>query len=974
MQLKRLFVALVAVLCATGAFAQGVQTASISGTVTGPDGGALPGVTVTATSPAQLGEPQAVTGGNGEYIIRGLTPGHYTLKFMLDGMQTQERKVEAQLGQTTRIDAAMKMSAAAETIVVVGTAPTALETTTVGANITKEQVETLPVVRTPVGIASLAGAVTTGRQPVGGQISINGGMAYDNSVLVNGVNVMDPIFGTTNNLFIEDAILETQVLTSGISAEYGAFTGGVLNVITKSGSNAFSGSLRGDFTKPNWRDETPYEKGFRGEGVTPATAIKRQGPVGEVYTATLGGPFVRDRLWFFAAVRDEENTNPASLAVSGINLPRVTTNRRMEGKLTGNITAKHSLQASYIENPVESTHEIQVGPLTPDAVGLNSKRVNEGTVVNYNGVITNSLFAEARWSEKKFGFRGLGGTAENIENSPFRSLGRHRNVGGGTYNAPYFDATDPEDRNNESMYGALSYFYGSRGWGNHDLKGGVERFTVTRTGGNSQTSTDYVFLSPYKEEGGKAVFTSDNRLIPTFVPRVGTATNFTTLQWWIATRGSVADVTTDSFFLNDRWDLNANWSFNIGVRHERVNSEATGGIASVDTTTTVPRLGASFDPQGNGRYKFDVTYAEYAGRYNPAITAENTPVGNPAVLVGYYTGPAGEGRDFAPGFDPANYVFYAANVPTANVFMEDGLRSPVQEEITLSAGMELPKGGYAKITLIDRQLTGFIDDFITIDQGCTDIVFEGFQAGCFDNTVFRNTDGPQREYRAVQLQGRYAVWRNWTIEGNYTNQLRNHGNYEGEGGQAIGATVFGDRPELLVERNNPSGKLSQYQQHKLRLWTTYNWNFGRFGNLSSGVIYRFDSAQTFSYSVGGVALSSIQKSRDPGYKSPPTSQTLFFGDRGIGEFNDVSEFDVKLTYAVPVFRRVEPWLQFEVKNVLNAETLLTHNTTISVDNTSALDEDGLRTGFTRSAAFGRPTGTASYTTPREYFVSAGVRF
>ncbi len=95
MQLKRLFVALVAVLCATGAFAQGVQTASISGIVTGPDGGALPGVTVTATSPAQLGEPQAVTGSNGEYIIRALTPGHYTVKFMLDGMQTQERKVEA---------------------------------------------------------------------------------------------------------------------------------------------------------------------------------------------------------------------------------------------------------------------------------------------------------------------------------------------------------------------------------------------------------------------------------------------------------------------------------------------------------------------------------------------------------------------------------------------------------------------------------------------------------------------------------------------------------------------------------------------------------------------------------------------------------------------------------------------------------------------------------------------------------------
>src|SRR5690606_27394985 len=143
---------------------------------------------------------------------------------------------------------------------------------------------------------------------------------------------------------------------------------------------------------------------------------------------------------------------------------------------------------------------------------------------------------------------------------------------------------------------------------------------------------------------------------------------------------------------------------------EIVESEATGGIVGVDTDTTVPRLGLSYDPLGNGKYKIDVTYAEYAGRYNPAIIGGNSPVGSPALLYGYYVGPEGQGRDFAPGFDPNNYVFFYASVPTQNTFFDDGLSSPVNEELTVSAGMALPRGGHLKATFIDRELTNFIDD------------------------------------------------------------------------------------------------------------------------------------------------------------------------------------------------------------------------------------------------------------------------
>jgi len=976
-------VCLVLALALTGSvFAQGSQTANITGTVTGPDGTPLPGVTVTASSPVMIGERSAVSAENGEYVIRGLTPGNYTVRFNLEGMQVVTRQVVAPLGGTARADAAMRLTGTAETITVTADAPTALETVTVGTNITDETVQALPVIRTPVGIAALSGAVVDGgaglgaRTAVAGQISISGAMANDNAMLINGVNVQDPIFGTTNNLFIEEAILETQVLTSGISAEYGHFTGGVLNAITKSGGNDFSGSLRGDFTKPEWRDETPYDRGYRGVNaltgapITPGTPIERTGAVGEVYTATLGGPIMRDRLWFFAAVRDQENTAPLSSPFSG-NVAQIEENRRIEGKLTGNITSNHSLQASYIENPVTRTAEAQVGPLTFDAFAQNTTRVNDGTTVSYNGVLTNNLFAEARWSQKTFGFRNIGGSGTQRNESPIRNVTPSSFPGtvAGTFNSPYFDATDPENRDNETMFGALSYFL-TTGLGSHDFKGGVERETVTRTGGNSQSASNYVFYTGYQVASGAPVL-ENGRLVPVFTP-----TN-SKIGWWVATRGAQLDITTDSFFINDRWDVNPRLSLSLGVRHEMVTSEATGGINAIDTSTTVPRLGASFDPLANGRFKFDVSYSHYAGRYNPSVLGRNSPVGNPALLYGYYNGPAGSGRNFAPGFDPANYVFYYASVPTGNQRIAEGLSSPINKEIALSAGMSLPRGGWTKLSFVQRDLTNVIEDFITIDQGCSQIVFQGINAGCFDNVVYDNTDTPIREYQALQLQANYSLFRNWSIEGNYTRQLKNHGNYEGEAGQSIVQSPLGNRPEIQSPRENPYGRLNLYQRDRARVWTTYALGLGRLGSLTTGLIWRYDSPQVFSYTVGNVARTTQQRAKNPGYKATP-AQTVFFGERGAGTFGDpTSLFDLSLSYGIPVFRSIEPWIKFDVRNLLNDDSQVFGSTTItavSAANGGTFDELGLPTRFAPASNFGAPTSSLSYVIPREYFIAAGIRF
>jgi hypothetical protein len=297
----------------------------------------------------------------------------------------------------------------------------------------------------------------------------------------------------------------------------------------------------------------------------------------------------------------------------------------------------------------------------------------------------------------------------------------------------------------------------------------------------------------------------------------------------------------------------------------------------------------------------------------------------------------------------------------------------VSEEFTLSAGMQLPKDGFLKVTYVDRKLTGVIDDFITIDQGCTNVTLSGASL-CVDNRTYRNTDVPKRDYQGMQAQGRYRITNAWAVDGSFTYQMKNEGNYEGEGGQAIGATIFGDRPEMASPRNNPTGNLDDYQEWRARIWSSYALDFGSAGRLDLGMVYRYDSPLTFSFQTTA-APSAIQNSRNPGYRQAfaAGSQPLFFGERGIGEFNSTSLFDFAATYNLRI-GPVEPWIKFEVFNAFNDDTLRTFNTTVTADASSPVDGDGLRTGFIRGANFGRGTGNANYVVPREYFVSLGLRF
>jgi hypothetical protein len=954
--------------------AQGVQTGTLTGTVTDQSDLVVPGVVVTATSPSLQGIRNTVTDANGVYSIPGLPPGQYTVRFELQGMRPVESMQRVDLGQAARLDATMQLAAVAEVVQVTAEQPSILTTVQGGINFRTEELDKQAVPRTLWGLAELAPGLTD-NTPNASQITIAGGFAYDNQLMVNGVDIADNVFAQPNNLFIEDAIQEIQVLTSGISAEFGRFGGGVVNAITRSGGNAFDGTMRINFYSPSWTERTPFE-------VTNNT--QRIKDIQQNYEATFGGPIVRDRLWFFSAGRFQDASNPAPLTDTGIPFSTETTNKRGELKFTGTVATNHTVQGSYLNNSTEATQVSTGGTMETSGV-VTRQTPNNLWVVSYRGVLDRSILANVQVSRRKFGFRNAGGTKTAIADSPFRTRGVLSGVSTNRfYGEPYFDATDPEDRKNRQITGSLNWLLTSQRTGSHDIKGGFENFQSSIIGGNSQSATGYVFRTDYLVAGGRPALDAQGRVIPVFQPGVSRVDNF------IATRGAEINITTNSFYVHDRWIAGDRLTLDLGTRFEMVDSEATGDIATVDTKTIVPRLGASFDIKGDGRWVAQATYSHYAGKYTEAIFAENTDVANPSQVTYQYSGPAGEGRDFAPGLDLANYTQVVLGAfPTANVFFEEGMHSPLTKEFTLALGTPLGGRGAVKAMYQWRAIGGFIEDFIDDPSpaGKTTVIRNGRNFGTFDNITYRNSDLPTREYQALIFLGNGRVTDRWTVDGHWTVQLRNHGTFEGEAASQPGIpTIIGDYPELYdVNRSNPDGILNDFQRNKLRLWTTYTQTLGSFGSLDAGVIYRYNSPLTYSLFASGVARTAIQTARDPGYAVPFASQTVYFDERGSEEFDSAQLVDLALTYSVPVFKDLRPWVKLELYNMFNNQNLVGHNVQVTPRPGGPVDATGLPLEYVEGASFGRATANNSFPRSamnfagtnlyaRTFLLSAGFRF
>ncbi|HEV7766948.1 MAG TPA: TonB-dependent receptor [Thermoanaerobaculia bacterium] len=741
--------------------------------------------------------------------------------------------------------------------------------------------------------------------------------------MVNGANVQENLRGQSRPLFIEDAIQETTVITGSVSAEYGRFTGGVVSSITKSGGNEFSGSFRDSFDNPTWTAQSAAKEN---RATLPDT-------INQTYEATLGGRIIRDRMWFFGAARNADtSTSASSINVIGDPITSVNENTRYEVKLTGQITSKHSVVGNYLDNPFSSSNNNQLGVYETKALDPSIEQEEDFKAAHYTGIFTNNLLGEINYSERAFTFVGFGGTNTDPYVGTPIFIGAGSGTGQGVAHAPYFcGACDNELRDNDLITAKLTYFLGTSALGTHNIVGGYERFGETRLSNNYQSPTNLV-LEMYTPgarvvlQNGQPVFTlspgDDVAYYPVEIPSIG------------------SDLKTDSIFINDKWDFNKNFSFNIGGRYDKTDAKDQQGNKTANDSAFSPRLGVIYDVLGNGRVRVNASYANYIGRLAEGVQGAGSGAGSPSGYYYYYDGDPVSGTSsqivkaaldwfFARGgtdlgLNPPD----VANVGGVSTRIADGnLKSPGVEEFTIGAGFQLGTKGYVRGDYIDREWNDTYTNFTNAETGKV----LNPRTGTFsDLTLVSNSDLLTRTYKAVQMQAQYRLFNRLNLGGNYTwSELQGNAEAENTGNGPIseGGWVF-QYPEYQgFDENRPTGFLLGDQTHKLRVWAAMDFALGPVGRLNVSVLQRFDSGTPFSISLT-VPRVLQPGATDPGYVSIPQTVSYLMEGRGTYRWDDVTRTDLALNYSLPI-SRVELFFQGEVFNVFDEQAQIAGNTAVT---------------------------------------------
>jgi hypothetical protein len=951
---------------------------SLSGNVTTTDGSALPGVTVQATSPALPGGAAVtITGGGGAYVFNLLPPGNYIVTFALDSFATLEADVKLSVGQSRRLDALMEDATVAEEIVVTGSYETISAQTEAQTTVDFETLEKLAVQRTIANAVILSpGTHATGPSD---NITISGAMSFENLYLINGVVVNENLRGQPHDLYIEDAVQETTTYTSGVSAEYGRFGGGVVNTITKSGGNQFSGSLRVNFNNESWAAKAPME-------------LEQADEVNQIYEATLGGFLWRDHLWFFLAGRSRDEDAVDQTTGTDITYPSPYAEDRYEGKLTLAPHVSHRFTLSYFEVETVETNRDVWG----DAADLNAlagfSYPETGISGTYSGVITDNFFVELIYSEKKSNFTGAGPFDTSLAGgSVFTDF-----INGYTYNSAPFAAnpnwTDERDNNNLQVKG--SYFASGSSLGSHDIVFGYDTYSDIRKSNNHQTGSDhevYVWDTAIDGDEVYPVVTTGGNLFSSW------------LIWWpILGTSQGTDFRTDSYFVNDTWRLNNRWSFNIGLRYDVNDGVDAEGKQVVDDAKLSPRLGVSYDLKGDGEWIINANYSNYTAAIANGIADESSAAGTPAIYAWYYGGPeintdpaeALVDKETAMGMmwdwffevygghDNLDNIFQIT-IPGATAQINETLASPSTEEFSIGFSKRLGTRGLVRLDYVHREGADFYSSRIDTTTGQVEI--PGGQYADLE-LIGSNDSDFERTYDGIHVAGQYRFGDRWQIGGTYTwSELT--GNLVGETGNS-GPVSGGVERYPEYHENSwafPVGNLLADQRHKFKAWVIWDAIATNHHNLSLSVLANYSSGTHYS------AVQNVDTGpyvTNPGYLNPDTAIPYYFSRRGAFTTDDITSLDFALNYSffLNLFGgQLDLYIQPEVLNILNADGVIGINAADVIvagnDPTGQLvefnpfEEAPVRgTHWDLGEDFGQPIDEESYQLPRTYRFSVGIRF
>ncbi len=962
-------------------FGQAMTTGRVTGKVVDEEGNPVAGARVTLISSALQGERVVKTADNGIFLAALLPVGPYAVEISAPGMQPVSLSFRLGVGQTVPLDVVLKQGEQiVEEVTVYGTA-TPLETTALGENFDYAKgIEELPIQNRDIQkVAELAPNITFGPTP--NTLAISGAPSFDTVVLLDGAEVSDPYFGSAPTLYLEDAVEEVQVLTSGVSARYGRFQGGVINAITKTGGNTFDGAVRALFSNQSWNSQTPF-------GETQSDSLNK------VYQATVGGYIMKDHLWFFVGGRTiPDTTTDNTTVLTGESFATNAAEDRWQIKLKGAITADHVLEVNYLDYSRDQTNlaALPAGELA----ATNGKRADPRTIAGfaYQGVLTPNFFLDFQYTQKEVSIASGG---EPNGRSPFFDFGR-----GAVFNNHWWDITDPSVRDNETLGLNLTQAISTSNWGSHTIEYGVQYVDSKTAGENVQSVTGLNMLpvpltsTPFSVDNPSS---STNPVLYN-LSSVFVGGEMAVYKWEALGLAGGQNLENYGIYVQDTWEVNQ-WRFDIGLRYDDYDGTGTLPTQNFSFNEIAPRLGVTYNINQN--WQIQTTWGRYVSRFNDGIFGNVTGVGAAPYVETLYTGPAyvletnttmeAVLRDTDPGCTgnnpggglPSGTCWGIVNAVTdpaqPTQFLASGINAPYANDFNFSVRYALPRNsGSFVFAFIDRRFKKLIDDFVG-GFGTTTIsnpLPPPAANFSFDTRFWNNTSQAQREYQAANFIADWRPSANWGIGGNYT-WSQTQGNYEGEGrnqpaiGTAIGNWVD-SRPRAAAV---PFGTLDEDITHRLRGWGTYRWNFNRAGQFVLGSVITYQSGQVWSNTA------DVPYNDNPAYLNDTGTFTYYFDGRGNNRFNNWWRVDVSGRYQFPIWKQLNGWLKVDVLNATNEGTLISYGTAGSAVTNAAGTLVWQANGncdqsdppSTSCSQFGRIRNQGDYQQPRTYLLTLGLTF
>jgi hypothetical protein len=885
---KALFILLALLLIIPASvFSQSRETGAINGKVVDDQGNPLPGVTLKLTSPNLMGGRSAISDVNGLFRFPALPPGVYQLKAEMPGFgSVVQENIRVTTTVTLTSDLTMKPSTVQEQVTVMAQSPTVdvKSTETASVTLSNEILRNMPFSNFTADIVNMAPGVNN---DTAYGASNGTGISYQ----MDGVGVADPDGGTAWVFVDSNIVEEAKIMGVGLPAEYGNFTGVIFNLVTKSGGNEFSGHMEFLFQgkqtdKPAGLWGTTNNQDFATDFPTLTS------PISKLYDANfhLGGPIIKDKLWFYAGIQWYRTWNYPTGFPQAIDYKQP----RQFVKLTSQVTPSLSINLSIEHDDYRGQFRGGSSTVSPEAT-VNQTGPETFPAVNLTYILSPKTF---------FDFKAAGFSAYYyLEPRTGRDVAAHfwqsappgypDSAANKRYlNSGYYYQAD---RSRFQANASLTHYAEDFIKGNHDFKFGAEfehskvRNRYGYTGVNHMYYTDYWL---YGYEGP---------YLATQYEGYDTRTQYTRLE----------------AFAQDSWQITDRLNLSIGLRFSQLWGMIPGQGTVYNANRIAPRLGFTFDIFGDKSTVLKAHYGQFTeGMFASYHDRLNTTYSD---KISYYVNP-GE----------TEWIEYN-RVSHGTWSIDPNIKHPYLEQITVGVERELFKDTSFSVTYINRSMKNIVGPYnklgtyepvtVTVpdlnDQQYTIYSLTSGNAYDWLITNIKNgqpgiTGNPYRKYWGFEFLFNKRFSNRWQLLASYV-YSKSHGTIDNGTADDVGYGGSTYDPNFWI---NADGNSTADPTHQIKIQATYQLPLG----INLNAYYRAITGDAWT--------TRYRTSRDA------TNQgrvTFFVERRGSNHYKMDQELDLRLEKTFTIASKYRLGVLFDVFNVFNSDSITSWGTRIGYD-------------------------------------------